>query len=96
MSDGTVTVKHDGWGNQRASDKYMFDESTGEVTSVQRYDDTPVKSRIGGWVYSLHTGNWGGIVVKILYFLAALLGATLPLTGYYLWIKRVYGKRKSK
>lgn len=96
VSDGTVTVKHDGWGNQRASDKYMFDESTGEVTSVQRYDDTPVKSRIGGWVYSLHTGNWGGIVVKILYFLAALLGATLPLTGYYLWIKRVYGKRKSK
>jgi hypothetical protein len=35
-------------------------------------------------------------VQNIRVFLAALLGATLPLTGYYLWIKRLYGKRKGK
>lgn len=26
----------------------------------------------------LHTGGWGGTAVKIIYFLAALIGALLP------------------
>lgn len=94
VSDGSVIVKNGSWGNQRASDKYMFDESTGEITSVQRYNDATAQSRVSGWVYSLHTGSWGGMVIKVLYFLAALLGAALPLTGYYLWIKRLCGKRR--
>ena len=38
--------------------------------------------------YSLHTGSWGGMITKILYFLAALLGGLLPLSGYWLWWKR--------
>ena len=39
-------------------------------------------------VMSLHTGTWGGVVTQTLYFVAALIGGTLPLTGYYLWWKR--------
>lgn len=46
-----------------------------------------------GWIFSVHVGSWGGITIRILAFLAALLGATLPLTGYYLWIRRL---RRSK
>lgn len=38
--------------------------------------------------YSLHTGSWGGMVTKVLYFIAALIGGILPLSGYYLWWKR--------
>ena len=45
-------------------------------------------------IYSIHVGSWGGMVSRILTFIAALLGATLPLTGYYLWIKRLMGKKK--
>ena len=37
------------------------------------------------FLYTLHTGSWGGLPSKIIYFLAALTGAVLPLTGYYLW-----------
>ena len=37
----------------------------------------------------LHTGKWwGGLVMKILYFLAALIGGFLPISGYYMWWKR--------
>lgn len=43
-------------------------------------------------MYQLHTGNWGGLVSKILYFAAALIGAMLPLSGYYLWWKKRWGK----
>jgi hypothetical protein len=31
-----------------------------------------------------------------MWFLAAMLGATLPLTGYYLWIRRMVVKRQAK
>lgn len=43
-------------------------------------------------VKALHIGTWGGMTTRILYFLAALLGASLPLTGYYLWIRKLRRK----
>jgi uncharacterized iron-regulated membrane protein len=46
---------------------------------------------VQAWVYQLHTGKWGGLFSKVLYFLACLVGATLPWTGYYFWLKK---KRK--
>ena len=36
--------------------------------------------------YSLHTGQWGGIVTKTIYFLSALCGALLPWSGYWMWL----------
>ena len=96
VSAGAISVLHGGCGNVRAADKYFFDEESGEITSVQPYDDSPAQSKVSGWIYSLHIGAWGGWIGRILAFLAALLGATLPITGYYFWIRRLYGKRKSR
>ena len=96
VAAGTVSVKMSSYGNMRAADKYMFDKDSGAITSVELYKDSARKGKLSGWFYSLHTGSWGGLLVRVLYFLAALLGATLPLTGYYLWIKRLYGKNKNK
>ena len=96
VSAGVVSVKNTKYGNIRAADKYMFDEDSGAIISVELYKDSARKGKLSGWFYSLHTGSWGGLLTRVLYFLAALLGATLPLTGYYLWVKRLYGKRKSR
>lgn len=96
VSAGTVSVKVSKYGNMRAADKYMFDEESGAITSVELYKDSARKGKLSGWFYSLHIGSWGGLLTRILSFLAALLGATLPLTGYYLWIKRLYGKHRSR
>lgn len=46
------------------------------------------------WLRDLHTGAIGGMVTRILWFVAALIGAILPLTGYYLWIRRKFIKRR--
>lgn len=46
--------------------------------------------------YSLHTGSWGGMATKILYFLAALVGGILPLSGYWMWWKREKRKASPK
>ncbi len=92
---GEVSVSLAGLGNQRASDKYRFNPSTGEVIDVQYYADAPRRTKVSGWVYSVHVGNWGGIFTRILTFLAALFGASLPLTGYYLWLKHIYTKKRN-
>lgn len=96
VSAGVVSVKNTKYGNIRAADKYMFDEDSGAIISVELYKDSARKGKLSGWFYSLHIGSWGGLFTRILSFLVALLGATLPLTGYYLWVKRLYGKRKSR
>ncbi|MBQ5752247.1 MAG: PepSY domain-containing protein [Bacteroidaceae bacterium] len=93
VSAGTISVPLVGWGNSRAADKYSFDESNGELTTVRSYAEAQPREKLQGWVYTLHVSSWGGLFSRILGFLAALLGATLPLTGYYFWIKRLYGKR---
>lgn len=90
LSHGKASVKLAGWGNPRATDNYLFDNGSGEMLSVESYSDTDRRSKLRGWIYAIHVGNWGGILTRVMWFLAALIGATLPLTGYYLWIKRKF------
>ena len=94
VSAGSISVALGGLGNQRAFDRYKFDEATGEILSADYYRSSSPRSKAVGWVRTLHVGTWGGLFSKFLYFFAALLGASLPLTGYYLWIRRLYIKRK--
>lgn len=89
VSDGTAEVAFGGLGNQRAADKYTFDKSTGSITSASPYADSARSSKLRGWIMSVHMGTWGGMLTRLLWFVAALFGATLPLTGYYLWIRRL-------
>jgi hypothetical protein len=83
-------------GNVRAADVYSFDPETGALGACKRYDEAAPAGRLRGWIYSLHTGAWGGWLTKLLYCLAALLGGTLPLTGYYLFARRRWGKGAKK
>ena len=78
----------------RRIDRATFDPRSGRLAEIARYEDTPRQQRLRGWFYAFHTGTWGGIWTKILYFLAALTGASLPLTGYWLWWRRCMNKRK--
>ena len=93
LSDTTVSVVAAGQQSLRASDKYGFNKRTGEITSTQLYDNQDKASKVRSWVYMLHVGSWGGMVTRILWFLVSLFGATLPITGYYLWIKRIYKQK---
>lgn len=95
VSDGSASVSSNFFGNTRGANCYTFDSRTGKITNVFRYAEMDNSSKIRGWIYSVHVGSWGGMLTRILWFLAALLGASLPLTGYYLWIKRIYRKKHS-
>ena len=81
-------VVPDGRLSMRAADKYSYDRRSGEITDVQLYSAGKKDTKVRSGVYMVHTGSWGGIITRILNFLAAFIGATLPLTGYWLWFRR--------
>ena len=87
----TVTLGNSG--NSRASDRYEFNRRSGEITPSTKYADSVEADKLRGWIYSIHTGSLGGVFTRILWLLGALLGASLPLTGYYIWIKHLLKKK---
>jgi len=96
IQNGTATVSINRTGNTRASDRYTFNPRSGEITEVQYYKDQDKSAKIRGWIYSVHVGSWGGIVTRILYFIACLIGFILPITGYYIYIRKRWKKSKSR
>ena len=88
VSDGSASVAVPRFGNQRGTDRYKFNPRNGEITETTLYKDLDNSGKIRGWIYSVHVGSWGGMLTRILTFIAALIGASLPLTGYYLWIRK--------
>lgn len=93
LSNGVANVSFNTFGNQRASDRYKFNPHNGKIDEVVLYKDAEKAGKIRGWIYSVHVGSWGGMLTRLLTFIAALIGATLPLTGYYLWIRRIWRKK---
>lgn len=91
----TASVTLGTTGNGRAADKYEFNRRSGEITPATKYADSLPADKLRGWIYAVHTGSWGGMLTRILWLLSALLGASLPLTGYYIWIKHLHHPKKS-
>lgn len=94
ISDGKASISRNSLGNQRAADNYTFDRTNGLITGSTPYAKAEKAQQLRGWIFAVHTGSFGGLITELLWFIAALLGATLPLTGYYLWIRRLRKKQK--
>lgn len=96
IQNGTASVVQEfTFGNVRAADKYTFDSQSGEITNVQLYKDQDRAGKVRGWIYSLHVGAWGGLFSKIITCIVALVGASLPLTGYYMFFIKRRKKKKN-
>lgn len=70
---------------------------TGLMWSFQWYRDivsfifdAEVKRGAPIWriVHALHFGTYAGMFSKIVTFIAALIGTSLPVTGYWMYLKR--------
>lgn len=96
ISDGSAKVIPEGRISLRASDSYDFDKRSGKITGSKPYAEQDKATKIRSAVYMVHVGSWGGIITRIIVFLSALTGAALPLTGYYLWIRRLLRKGNPK
>lgn len=80
----------------RQSDTYTWQLTTGALVKESVFKTKPLKETFRMWVFAVHTGSWAGWFGKLIYALAALIGASLPITGYILWWKkrRITKKRR--
>lgn len=68
---------------------------TGAVVSVQRFDQFDTGAGMVSWVYPLHTGVLGGVLLEAVIFVSGLMLGMLGITGIWLWWKRRQIKRAS-
>ncbi|KAA6432706.1 PepSY domain-containing protein [Dyadobacter flavalbus] len=73
------------WG---AGNSVRINQQTGEVQEVVRLAEKPLGERIEATFHPLHVGNYGGIIVKILYVIIGLAPGLLAVTGFLLWWRR--------
>lgn len=96
IQDGSATVSYARYGNTRGSDRYSFDPQTGNITETKLYKELPKSGKIRGWIYSVHSGSWGGMTTRILSCLVSVLASVFVITGYYFWIKKTFKKKRKK
>ncbi|UAY52488.1 PepSY-associated TM helix domain-containing protein [Ferruginibacter albus] len=73
-------------------DELKFDQYTGKFLHKKNYKEANAGERLIYMNYDIHVGAIGGIPGKIIAFLAALIAASLPVTGFIIWL----GKRRKK
>lgn len=83
------------------SQGYTFDQHTlKELKREDVYATSYASSSFGGKLrkmnYDIHVGSILGFPGKMLAFLASLIGASLPITGFLIWYGRKFKKKKGK
>lgn len=88
--DETVSISKSGaaFFARAGSDNIVISRVSGEVVKVDRYSDKPLNQRIASSIRAIHTGEIFGTFSKILYFIACLIAASLPVTGLIMWIRK--------
>jgi uncharacterized iron-regulated membrane protein len=92
-----IAVNHQP-GTYYNSDYYHYDQYTGEELPATgsyagSFDDASLADKIVRMNYDIHVGAILGLPGKILAFFASLIAASLPVTGFYIWLGR---KKKKK
>lgn len=80
---------------------YTFDQhSLKELNRKDVYSIAYEEAGFGGKLrkmnYDIHVGSILGLPGKVLAFLAALIGASLPITGFLIWYGRKFKKKGNK
>jgi uncharacterized iron-regulated membrane protein len=66
----------------------IFLDSTGSMAKTRFINEIDAVDRYDIINSQLHMGRFGGVGIKIFYFIFGLSGALLSITGFLLWLKR--------
>lgn len=78
------------------ADDLQFDQYTGKLLIRRNYGDQNAGEKLIRMNYDIHVGAILGLPGKILAFIASLVAASLPITGFIIWLKRKKKKKRSK
>ncbi|UTX49505.1 PepSY domain-containing protein [Chryseobacterium sp. MA9] len=96
--EGTYYVELTYDGRQYRNEQFNFDQYSGEILKSQSYKNknigygTALRERN----YDLHTGSILGLTTRIIYFLAAIIALSLPITGFIIYLNKKKKKPKHK
>jgi len=79
----------------RKQNTFFYEAATGSMIRAKLYKDYNGADLIEATNYDLHTGRLFGLPNKILSLVAALVAASLPVTGFMIWLQK-RKKRKGK
>lgn len=85
-------------GRQYRNEHFNVDQYSGEILKSQSYKNknigygTALRERN----YDLHTGSILGLSTRIIYFLAAVIALSLPITGFIIYLNKKKKKPKHK
>lgn len=71
-----------------------FDQYTGKELRSQSFEQLDRGGKVVQLNYDLHTGTLYGWPTKLLALLAALIGSSLPITGFIIWCNRNRRKKR--
>jgi len=83
-----VTLQYKKAGFFRKTDQLYFDQYSGELMKKNLYKDTSKGERMKATNYNIHTGKVFGFLGQLLVFFAALITASLPVTGFIMWRRK--------
>ena len=69
----------------RKQTNFLFDRYNGKLLHQDNWQDKNTKERFFNSDYEVHTGRVWGLPGKIIAFIAALVAASLPITGFLIW-----------
>jgi uncharacterized iron-regulated membrane protein len=72
------------------SDLYTFDKYTGKLLNYLPNAKKSTGMKLNNMNYDIHVGQIAGLPGKIIAFIVSLISASLPVTGFIIWL----GKRK--
>ncbi|MBL1221043.1 PepSY domain-containing protein [Chryseobacterium sp. L7] len=87
------------YGNkQYQNEQFNFDQYSGEILKHQFYNDKKIGNgtALRARNYDLHMGSIFGLTGRILYLFAAMIAASLPITGFIIYLNRKKKKPKKK
>jgi uncharacterized iron-regulated membrane protein len=77
----------------RNQNTFFFNETSGRLLRAKLYKEFNGADLIEATNYDLHTGRLFGLPGKIIACIAAFISASLPVTGFIIWLKK---KNKGK
>lgn len=87
-----LNIRYKDAGFYNRQDQLAFDQYSGKLLKVKLFDNFSIGEKLKSTNYNIHTGKVLGLVGQLMVFFAALITASLPITGFLLW----RGKRKKK
>ncbi len=73
----------------KKTDHYVFDKNNYQLLRASLYNFSSLGDKIKATNLNIHTGKIFGLFGKVIVFLAALVTASLPITGFMMWRKKI-------